>query len=131
MYKSMGYFGGKSAGNVNGIGAWIADRLPWEYAQTYIEPFAGMLGVLLQRRPVANEIANDVSGDIIHWWKTVQTDNMRLADRVDQLPFSRQMFEEYKDQLKAGALDGLERAVAFTMVLSQSFRSTQSSWKIS
>ena len=38
----------------------------------YVEPFAGMLGVLCSRRPSRFEIVNDISGDVYNWWTVVR-----------------------------------------------------------
>ena len=66
--------GGKSSKSISQTGAWIAGLLPPpEKRQTYLEPFCGMLGVLLQRSPPGHEIVNDADGAVINWWRTVRT----------------------------------------------------------
>ena len=76
---SLPYYGGKSALGRHRIGAWISRQLPRSSKYTtYVEPFAGMCGVLLQRPPVENEIINDLNKNIVNWWTVVR-------DRPDDL----------------------------------------------
>ena len=59
--SALRYYGGKNA--QHRTGRWIASMLP--YDKGYVEPFAGMLGVLLQRRRSAAEMVNDADGNLI------------------------------------------------------------------
>ena len=53
-YRALGWVGGKSAHSAARTGTWIAGLLPPPgVTYTYCEPFAGMLGVLLQRQEAA------------------------------------------------------------------------------
>ena len=58
------WFGGKSraAGEVNAAMGEVA---------VYCEPFAGSLGVLLQREPVKHEVVNDNDGWIVNFWRAL------------------------------------------------------------
>ena len=58
-YRSLPYFGGKRG---YGLAEWIASHLPLSDDIAYIEPFAGMAGVLLSRPAVKIEILNDLNG---------------------------------------------------------------------
>ena len=131
--QGLKYYGGKSAGANSGTGAWIASLLPYTKQSCYIEPFAGMLGVLLQRPPTNVEIANDINGDIVHWWLTVRNSPKEFAEAVYWTPQSRTVFENFRDQLAAGALEGIERAVALHVLLTQSFNAcpnSRSAWAV-
>ena len=65
------YFGGKSGATGSPqYGKWIAGLLP--QSQFYMEPFAGMLGVLLQKQKCKCEIVNDLDGLIYSFWKCVR-----------------------------------------------------------
>lgn len=67
----LAYYGGKSPGRP--LTAWIASKLPpWEYQRLYCEPFAGMLGVLLTRKPTRLEVVNDANERIINWWTVIR-----------------------------------------------------------
>lgn len=77
------YFGGKTR-----IAGKIAELLPPH--GHYVEPFAGSLAVLLAKRPAAAETVNDLSGDIVHFWKTLR-DQPDDIERVCALtPHSRE-----------------------------------------
>jgi DNA adenine methylase len=92
------YFGGKTR-----IAEKIAELLPAH--EHYVEPFAGSLAVLLAKRPSRAETVNDLSGDIVHFWKTLrdQPDDLEVACALT--PHSR---EEH--QLSYEPAEGLERA---------------------
>ena len=47
-YRTLPNYGGKRG---YGIAEWIASHLPWDSDSCYIEPFAGMAGVLFARQP--------------------------------------------------------------------------------
>lgn len=110
--SALNYYGGKSCISTGRIGVWIASLLPWHRDQTYIEPFAGMLGVLLQRAPVKCEIANDTNGHIVHWWKTVRDHGEEFNKKLAFTPHSRQILEESIDALNEGNLEGMDLALA-------------------
>ena len=66
----MAYWGGKNPNWKYGTGSWIAEMLPYE--RLYVEPFAGMLGILLQRKKSPMEVVNDLDGLIYSYWKCVR-----------------------------------------------------------
>ena len=109
---ALPYYGGKSV-----HGPWIAGQLP--ITDLYIEPYAGMLGVLLRRPPVKIELVNDLNGDIANWWWAVRDDHQALARMVCLTPRSRDHFDEAKEALAKGIEDPLKRAWATHVLLSQ------------
>jgi len=116
--KQPRYLGGKGAGNP--VGKFVADALPRDYNTIYIEPFAGMLGVLLQRPPVANEIVND-DNELIHNWLTQVRDNPdELSRLIANTPHSRKEFQVACDGLNGGKLSPVRRALATHIVIYQS-----------
>jgi len=115
---SMAYHGGKSGGNP--AGKWIASMLPWDYQTTYVEPFAGMLGVLLQRKPVINEIVNDLNGDIYNWWIQVRDNYDELSRLLAMTPRARQAFDDARALLDSGGGSPVRRAHATQVVIMQS-----------
>lgn len=113
---ALPYYGGKSSYQNQGTGKWIASLLPMRPA--YAEPFAGMLGILLQRDPVQYEIANDRDECIINWWRIVRDDPDSLMELIDNTPISD---SEYKEQQKnLHHPDSVRRAFAAHYVLSYS-----------
>ena len=116
--KTLQYHGGKSAGNK--AGRWIADMLPWRKESVYIEPFAGMLGILMQRKPVNNELVNDLNGDIYNWWMQVRDNHDELARMIALTPRARKAFMDARQGMKGGDLSPVQRALALHVVITQS-----------
>jgi len=126
MSKSLSeysYFGGKSANGSNKINQWIHSLLPVAtYRSCYCEPFAGMLGILLNRPRVLIEIANDSSERIISLWRAIRDQPNELFEKLDKTLYHQSEFEwavENVDQLQ-----GLDKATAVATILFQSMHKT-------
>lgn len=113
------YYGGKSGRRADGTGAWIASLLPCEPTQTYVEPYAGMLGVLLQRDPVQCEIANDLNDRIVNWWEVCRDRPDELLHKLKFQPYSESLYYRYRDSVDEG--DAVERAAKLSLLLIASF----------
>ena len=90
-----------------------------------------MLGVLLQRQKARKEIANDIDGRIINWWRQLRESPDEMLRQLSRMPHSR---EEYCRQLDLiSSDDPMLSAVAVSVVLRQSLRSSldsePSSWR--
>lgn len=109
---ALRYYGGK----VLGTGEWIAGMLP--YRKGYVEPFAGMLGVLLKRRPCELEMVNDLNGYITNWWEVVRDRPEDLVDMLAMTPDSEIQFNKVKET-DWELMDEVWRAWALTVVLVQ------------
>ncbi len=116
--KTLRYYGGKNP--YNNTGKFVANLIPWNKHTTYVEPFAGMLGVLLQRKPVANEIINDLNSDVVNWWNQVRENTEKLAHKIAFTPWSRETFNNAQKMLLNPKLDNLNRAWAFHVIIQQS-----------
>ena len=118
----MPYPGSKSIRSVSPVGRWITSILP--YREWYVEPFAGMLGVLLQRQPSKIELVSDVNADLINWWYTIRE---RPEDLIRMLNFtplwSRELWYDAVEKLKTET-DYLHRAYYWTLMMSWSYAST-------
>src|ERR1700730_218062 len=66
----------------------------------YVEPFAGACHVLIQK-PIAHhyEAINDLNGDLINFWMTMKTCPDLLLERLQGLPYSRQLHYDYHRSL--------------------------------
>ena len=124
--QALGWVGGKSAYSSTGTGGWIAGLLPPPGVRGgYIEPFAGMLGVLLQRNPASREIVSDLDGDLINWWRAVRDYPAQLGDLLDFTPgWSAALFAEAAavinqpvDVNELGETECVRRAWCFTLVM--------------
>ena len=89
---ALKYCGGKSLAFRKSIGKWIADMLPYDCF--YIEPFAGMLGVLLQRQKSKIEIINDKNGLISNFWECIRDHPEELEWKFVNAPLDRKLFKK-------------------------------------
>ena len=117
--RAMPYYGGKAGWQNGDPGGWIARSLPWEKRSTYIEPFAGMLGVLLRRKPVHLEVVNDLDHRVVNWWRVVRDHPDELERLLSATPHSRVEFERCLEDTE----DEIEAARRFTVIVTQSANS--------
>ena len=115
--RGLPYYGGKSP--IGSVSKWINSILYWKKGDTYCEPFAGMLGVLLSRPKSNLEIASDADGDIINWWRCVRDRTYEMTHAVKFTPWSREEYETSTQILQSDEEDSLKRAVATHVVLEQ------------
>ena len=115
-YRSLPYYGGKRG---FGKGEWIAGLLPWEKHSCYIEPFAGMAGVLLARPPVNIEMLNDRNGRVVNWWRVVRDFPGEFGRLVEHTPLSRDEFRWACGAVDDQALPDIRRALAFHIIVNQ------------
>lgn len=99
------YVGGKSE-----LAPWIVDHLPDH--DCYVEPFAGSASVLLGKPRSNVEVLNDLDGDVVHFFETVRDQGDELREHVRDIPYSRQLYDEWADEFYAGYRpdDPIERA---------------------
>ena len=117
---ALQYYGGKSG---QGLGKWIASILPWEKKSTYIEPYAGMAGVLLNRAPVQIEILNDLNDRVVNWWRVIRDQPEEFIWLVENTPISREEFKLAISQVDDMSLTPIRRALAFHTCVSQCINS--------
>ena len=113
----MPWVGNKS---MRALSGWIVSLLPpADDQQAYIEPFAGMLGVLLARGKVQREVVNDADLRVVNWWHCVRDEPDELARLIALTPASR---HEYARSVGApGCVPDLEAARQFTVLVMQDF----------
>lgn len=105
---AAGYIGGKR--NLSGRIVRIIEQVDH---QLYAEPFVGMGGVFLRRRqrPKA-EVINDVSGDVVTFFRVLQEHYPYLLDMLRFRVSSRAEFERLR-ALPSERLTDLQRAARF------------------
>ena len=131
-FSALPYYGGKSPIG-SGVGPWIASELPWTHNSNYVEPFAGILGVLLCRGRVKCETVNDLDGNIVAWWRALRDEPDKLFQLIANTPYSRSEFEWAIEALQSGvSMSNVRRALCVSIVLSQSMmhgmNATKSNW---
>lgn len=62
----------------------------------YVEPFGGGASVIASKSPVNCDIYNDIDGDVVNFLLQLRKDPERLQKAVESLPYSRQLFQEWK-----------------------------------
>lgn len=96
------WFGGKHY-----LAPFIISLMPSH--QTYVEPFGGGAHVLTQKPPATVDVYNDIDDYVVNFLLILQKEKDRLIERLDQLPFSRSLYERWK--WEEWPKDDFERAV--------------------
>ena len=115
--RGLPYYGGKSP--LLSTSKWIVSLLGYDNNKSYIEPFAGMLGVLLSRKPVIIEIVNDLDSNLMNWWECVRDHPEEMAYKIYHTPRSRELFTKAIKELPTET-DKIKKAVLYHTILSQS-----------
>ena len=127
---SLNYFGGKQRKEIQ---EWILANLPHSY-ESYVEPFAGMLGILINRTKANAEVANDINNRIVNWWEVVRDKYEELDDKLYWSPASEKLFYDCVRSMDEGT--DVERAWKFQVVVQMSRMHTDNeakahfSWRI-
>ena len=109
--KRPPYPGGKNALNTHAVTRWIGSLLP--VRERYIEPFAGLAGVLISRPRSRVEVINDLDGRVHNWWTAVRDQPDELRRLLAATPvYSQRHFAESKTK---DGLSGAEGAYWFTL----------------
>ena len=122
--SAMPWIGGKSSNATQGTGPWIASMLPPDRNVAYIEPFAGMLGVLLSRPRHKMEIVNDIDGRLVNWWRCVRDEPDEMTRLLALTPHSRDEFNAAWGRLRAAPdATGVRAALDFSIAIAQNITS--------
>ena len=122
--RGLPYYGTKAVNKP--VGRWVAAQIPHD--RYYVEPFAGMLGVLLQRKPSRIEIVNDLNSNVVNWWQVVRDKPDELTEWCANTPNSRQVFQTCKTLLTTSS-DNVVRAGAFTHLMMFSYYNQGEYWQ--
>ena len=116
-YRTLPYYGGKRG---YGKAEWIASFLPHTPDSCYVEPFAGMVAVLLARSPVKREVLNDLNRRVVNWLRVVRDYPEDFGRLVEKTPISRVEYEWALTAMDDESLPPLRRALAFHVAVDQS-----------
>ena len=102
---------------------WLLERLP--YTRIYVEPFFGSGGVLINKPKSPIEIANDLDGRIVNFFKQLRDNGEALVEKLTLTPYSRQEFTDCipKSKEEYIAINPLEAARCFFVVVRQGYMS--------
>ena len=123
---ALPWWGSKHPRRPDRLGQWIAKLLP--QGRIYVEPFAGMLGVLLVRRPSKIEVVNDLDGRVVNWWTVVRDRPGELIDALMSTPVARQHFDDCIRTQHDDHADDIERARRLTVAMWQAVIPGQPGW---
>ena len=98
--SAMNYYGGKARRDFR---SWLLPKIPYDKDGIYVEPFAGMLGVLLARQQCAVEVVNDLDANIANWWNVVREKPTELEHLIRYTPKCRRTFDECVQAIEAKA----------------------------
>lgn len=82
------YYGGKTR-----MAKDIVKLIPKD-ANTYIEPFAGSLAVLLAKEPHKVEVVNDLDDRLVAFWRVLRDKPEELQRALSLTPYARSEFED-------------------------------------
>ena len=91
------WFGGKSAGadRAHNINTWLRSLLPVvEPGQTYVEAYAGMLGILLARPKAPTEVVNDLDERVHNFWRVLRDEHEELKRLLSATPHGKAVHAE-------------------------------------
>lgn len=117
MKSPISWIGGKGLFVNN-----LLERVPEH--ETYVEVFGGAAALLFAKRQKGVEIYNDVNSGLVGLFRVLQSEEKfdRFHRRVSAIPFSREIFVEYK-QTWHEQEDEIERALQWFVVARQCFAS--------
>lgn len=87
--------------------------------RTYVEPFFGSGAVLFMKKKSQVEIANDIDGEVVNFFRVVRDQPDRLIEALDFTPYARDEFEGLPDLPPTD--DPVERARRFFVRLNAAF----------
>lgn len=105
MIGPLSYIGGK-----NRLASLIISQIPPH--KTYVEPFAGGAQVFFHKPPSKVEILNDLSDDIVNFFRVCQSHSPELIRYVQHMVAARTWFELLQ-KMDPKALTDVQRAARF------------------
>ncbi len=86
-----------------GMASQIVSMMPPH--RSYLEPFFGSGAVLFNKPPSAIETVNDIDGDIVNFFKVLQTQADELAEMIALTPYAREVFDDAHENRGTDPLD--------------------------
>jgi DNA adenine methylase len=115
MNSPIKYFGGKGGG----LGKQIIDFFP-SHSQyfTYIEPFGGGASMLFRKEQYGTEIYNDLEENVYSFFVVLSNPKLfkKFRDKCELAVYSRQVRDEFIQDLKRDDLNIVDRAYKFFIV---------------
>lgn len=80
---------------------------------TYCEVFTGAAWVFFKKDPSKNEVINDRDSDLISFYRVVQAHPEEFMKQFKYCLSSREVFEDWQNQLESGGLTDIQRAARY------------------
>jgi len=114
MNSPLAYIGGKSK-----LSEKIINMMPEHKA--YCEVFAGAAWVFFRKEPSKYETINDLDSDLIVFYRVLQNHLEEFLKQFKWILSSREWFEDWKRQQKAGGLTDIQRGARYYYLQRQCF----------
>jgi len=105
------------------LSPWICDHLCDH--RTFVVPFGGAAGVLLNKPRSSAEIFNDRDEYVVEFFDVVRDHPETLAEKVDNIPYSRELYNKWSRRFRSSdrdiADDRVERAARWVFLRYASF----------
>ena len=108
---------------------------PKEERERYVEVFGGAAWVLFgicsrgtEVSPI--EVYNDINGELVNLFRIVKNHVKALQEELDNILLSRELFFDYKDQIRTRGLTDIQRAARFYILLKLSYGADMHSFLI-
>ncbi|AGC34458.1 N6-adenine methyltransferase [Haloarcula virus HVTV-2] len=113
---TVNYPGGKTT-----LAPWIISHFPEH--ECYVEPFGGSASVLFNKPRSTIEVYNDVYGRVVNYFEVCRDRGDELREWLEMTPYSRELYEEYSQDLEDGKEpdDEVARAGRFFYLQTTSF----------
>ncbi len=92
--------------------------------RTYVEPFGGMAGLLLQKAPAKVEVYNDTDQALVTLFRIMRDDPESLQNAIALTPYARDEYHDCLARLRSGECKDLELARVTYCLLYMSFSSS-------
>ena len=86
----------KYPGAKNRIADWICSYIPEH--KVYLEPYAGSLAVLFNKKPCHIETVNDLHGEVVNYFRILRDQPDKLSRLIELTPYSRAEYEKAYEQ---------------------------------
>lgn len=118
MDSFIGWIGGKKS-----LRDVIISNFPAEPPKRYVEVFGGAGWVLFRKDKVSGqfEVFNDIDSNLINLYRCIKYHPEALAKELDYILTSREIFYDYKNQLRTGGLTDIQRAARYLYLVKISF----------
>ncbi|MDD3029786.1 MAG: DNA adenine methylase [Alphaproteobacteria bacterium] len=111
------------------IAGWIIESMPPHVG--YLEPYAGSLAVLLNKRPSRIETVNDLDGAIVRFFRTCRNHPDELARVVSLTPWARMEYDmaEFDDENEVDDVEAARRFLVRSWMAFGSCMSKKTGWR--